>query len=158
MTKEEFKKFCKEQFYSRGFTKVKKMFYFDNGKDILCGIDLQKSNFGNTYYINVSFFMKNFIVKDAYPSYLEADFNRRIMVMSKKQTYQGEVFMTPQIEYEEYENQELGMYFQQNFEEWIMPAIERGMDYIIERSSDDFFVPNYLKRDNKFNCKKIMEE
>ena len=92
MTKDEFKKFCKEQFYNKGF-----------------------------------------------------------VVMSKKRTYQGNVFMSPQIEYEEYENEELGMYFQQNFDEWIIPAIEEGLDYIEKRISDNFFAPNYMKRDMKNN-------
>lgn len=147
MTKQEFKEFCKVQFHSKGFIKVKKMFYFDSDSDILCGIDLQKSNFGNTYYVNVYFFVKSFIEHDLYPTYLEADFNRRIMIMSKKQTYQGEVFLTPQIEYEEYESEELGMYFQQNFEEWIMPAIEKGIGYIAERVNDNFFAPNYARRE-----------
>lgn len=151
MTKEEFKKFCEEQFYNKGFVKAKKMYYLDRGKDILCGVDLQKSNFGNTYYVNVCFFVKSYIGKDKYPSYLEADFYRRIMVMSKKQMYQGDVFMSPQIEYEEYENEELEMYFQQNFDEWIMSAIEEGEEYILKRLGNNFFAPNYMKRDHHNN-------
>lgn len=147
MTKQEFKKFCKEQFFNRGFIKVKKMFYFDNDKDILCGIDLQKSNFGNTYYVNVYLFVKSFVEKDLYPTYLEADFCGRIIVMSKKRTYQGGVFLSPQIEYEEYESEELGKYFQQNFEEWIMPAIEGGLEYIAKRGNDNFLTINYARKE-----------
>lgn len=33
MTKQEFKDFCRQEFYKRGFKKVKNMYYFDGESD-----------------------------------------------------------------------------------------------------------------------------
>ena len=72
------------------------------GRDLLCGIDLQKSNYGDVYYVNYYYFIGNFENVTNYPTHYESDIQGRIVVMSKKQSFQGKQFMTPQIEYEEY--------------------------------------------------------
>ena len=51
MDKKQFKEFCKNEFMKRGFKKNKNTFYLA-GNDLLCGIDLQKSNYGEIYYVN----------------------------------------------------------------------------------------------------------
>lgn len=51
MDKKQFKEFCQNEFKARGFKKQRNVFYL-TGRDLLCGIDLQKSNYGDVYYVN----------------------------------------------------------------------------------------------------------
>ena len=56
MDKKQFKEFCQNEFKARGFEKQSNVFYLA-GHDLLCGIDLQKSNYGDVYYVNYFYFM-----------------------------------------------------------------------------------------------------
>ncbi len=131
MDKNEFKSFCKNEFETRGFKKIKKSFYLP-GKDLLCGIDLQKSNYSNSYYINFYFFLNEFNNINEYPTSYEFDIHSRILAMSKTQTIRGKHFMTSQIEYEEYTEEELRQYFNKELEERILPPIHQGKKYILD--------------------------
>ena len=51
MDKKAFKEFCKNEFEMHGFKKQRNVFYL-TGHDLLCGIDLQKSNYADVYYVN----------------------------------------------------------------------------------------------------------
>lgn len=131
MDTEQFKAFCKQKFEKHGFKKEKKYFY-RIGKDLLCGIDLQRSNFGPQYYINYFYWLdKNWDSKEL-PSYYDSDIDGRISAMSKTMTYQGKHFMTVQIEYGEYTEEELRTYFDKAFEEEILPPIIYGKKYILD--------------------------
>lgn len=131
MDKKQFKEFCKREFQKKGFQKVKNTYYLA-GKDLLCGIDLQKSNFGNTYYINFYYFIGNYQDQTVFPAYYNSDIYTRIVVLSKTQTYQGKQFQTTQIEYEEYTEDELRVFFNKEFEERVLPPIQRGKTFILE--------------------------
>lgn len=131
MDKKQFRDFCKIEFQKRGFKKVKKAYYLA-GKDVLCGIDLQKSNYGNEYYINFYYFLGDYQNQSEFPTYYESDIDARIVVMSKTQTYQGKQFSTSQIEYEEYTEDELRVFFDKEFEERILPPIQHGKVFILE--------------------------
>ncbi len=131
MEKNEFKNFCKKEFELRGFKKNKKMFYLA-GKDLLCGIDLQKSYYSNSYYINYYFFIGEFNDLNYYPVCYDLDVQGRILAMSKTQTVKGENFLTAAIEYEEYTEEELHSYFDKEFEEKILPPVYQGKKYILE--------------------------
>lgn len=139
MNKNQFKEFCKKEFESRGFRKVKNAFYL-SGQDLLCGIDLQKSNYGNVYYVNYYYFIENFKNIASYPTHYESDIQGRVAVMSRKQTYQGECFVTAQIEYEEYTEDELRPFFNKEFEETILPPIYQGKKYILENLNKKYFL------------------
>lgn len=125
MDKNEFKTFCKKEFEARGFKKQKKAFYLV-GQDLLCGIDLQKSDYGDVYYVNYYYFIGEFKNITNYPTHYESDIQGRIGVMSRRQTFQGEQFMTAQVEYEEYTEDELRPFFDKEFEETILPPINLG--------------------------------
>ena len=127
----QFKDFCKKELELRGFEKIKKMFYC-LGKDVLCGIELQKSNYGNRYYVNYYFFIGNFNIAIEYPERYDLDVQGRIVVMSKSQTVGGKHFLTSMIEYEEYTEEELRLYFDKEFEKKIIPPIRQGKTYILE--------------------------
>lgn len=73
----------------------------------MCGIDLQKSNYADVYYVNYYYFIGEFDDITGYPTHCESDIHGRITVMSRKQTSHGKQFMTAQIEYEEYTEEEL---------------------------------------------------
>lgn len=139
MDKNEFKCFCKNEFIKRGFVKQKNAFYLF-GRDILCGIDLQKSNYGDVYYINYSFFVGEFLNVTNFPTFYESDIYGRIVVMSKSQTYQGKRFLTSQIEYGEYTEDELRSFFDKEFEEKILPPIYLGKKYILDNLNTLYFL------------------
>ena len=101
MDKKTFKEFCKNEFEAHGFKKQQNVFYLA-GHDLLCGIDLQKSNYADVYYVNYYYFIGEFDDITGYPTHYESDIHGRITVMSRKQTSHGKQFMTAQIEYEEY--------------------------------------------------------
>ena len=130
MDKKQFKEFCRKEFQKRGFKKVKNTYYL-LGKDLLCGLHLQKSNFGNVYYINYYYFLGDYQNQSIFPVYYDSDIDKRIVVMSKSQTCHGECFLTAQIEYEEYTEEELRFFFDKEFEEKILPPIFQGKKYIL---------------------------
>lgn len=139
MDKKQFKEFCKNEFKARGFKKQKNTFYL-TGHDLLCGIDLQKSNYGDIYYVNYYYFIGNFDNNSNYPTYYESDIQGRIVVMSKKQTFQGKQFLTAQVEYEEYAEDELRPFFEKEFEEKILPPIYQGKKYILDNLNSLYFL------------------
>lgn len=139
MNKNEFKEFCKKEFKSRGFKKQKNTFYL-TGIDLLCGIDLQKSNYGDVYYINYYYFLGDFENITNYPTHYESDIQGRIAVMSRKQTFQGEQFLTAQVEYEEYTEEELRPYFDLAFKEEILPPVYQGKKFILDNLGKLYFL------------------
>ena len=131
MDKKQFREFCKNEFKARGFKKQRNMFYL-MGHDLLCGIDLQKSNYGEVYYVNYYYFIGDFENITDYPTHYESDIQGRIVVMSRKQTFQGKHFVTAQVEYEEYTEEELRPYFDRAFEEEILPPVNHGKSFILD--------------------------
>lgn len=131
MDKKQFKAFCKQEFKSRGFEQQKNVFYL-GGKDILCGIALQKSNYSNSYYINFYFFLGEYDNAKDYPICYDLDVQGRIAVMSKTQMINNKHFLTSAIEYEEYTEEELRSYLNKEFEERILPPLYQGKKYILD--------------------------
>ena len=136
MDKNEFKEFCKKEFYKRGYKKIRKMYYLVGTKGVMSGIDLQKSNFGEIYYVNFYFFIGDFqgVSTSLYPTLYESDVYSRILVMSKTQRdrHTKECFITSGIEYLEYTEETLRPYFDKDFEERILPPVYQGKQYILE--------------------------
>lgn len=130
MEKNEFKIFCKHEFEARGFKKQRNVFYL-LGHDLMCGIDLQKSNYGDVYYVNFYYFIGEYSVLD-FPSPYNSDVEERIIVMSKTQTVRGKCFLTAMIEYKEYTEEELRPYFEKEFNERILPPVHQGKKYILD--------------------------
>ena len=83
-------------------SKNNETFFYLTGHDLLCGIEPQKSNYADVYYVNYYYFIGEFDDITGYPTHYESDIHGRITVMSRKQTSHGKQFMTAQIEYEEY--------------------------------------------------------
>ncbi len=131
MNKNEFKAFCKKEFESRGFKKKKTVFYLV-GSDLLCGIELQKSNYGDIYYVNYYYFIGKFENITNYPVPYDCDVEGRILALSKTQTVQGKRFLTSMLEYEEYSEEEMHSYFEREFEEKILPPVYQGKKYILD--------------------------
>ncbi|MBQ8321074.1 MAG: DUF4304 domain-containing protein [Clostridia bacterium] len=131
MDKNGFKAFCKNEFEARGFKKKKNMFYL-TGRDLLCGIYLQKSNYGNEYYVDFFYCIGDYSDAVELPSYYDSDIEERILAMSKTKTVHGKCFLTAMIEYEEYTEEELRPYFDKEFEERILPPVYQGKKYILD--------------------------
>ena len=135
MTKQEFKDFCHEEFTKRGFVKRKKMYYL-KGKDLLCGLYLQKS-MAEAFYVEYDFFIGEYCDVKTYPTVYDSDIHRRILVLSKS-TVDGEHFMDALIEYERYNIEEIKLYFEETFEKYIMPPILEGKKVLLEKQEHYF--------------------
>ena len=133
MDKNEFKAFCKNEFYKRGYRKIKNMYFLTGNEGVMSSIELQKSNYGEEYYVNFYFYIGN-VSSSLYPTLYEADVYGRIIVMSKKQKYKGDYFETGAIEYEEYTEETLRPYFDKAFDERILPPVYQGKKYILNLS------------------------
>ena len=131
MDKKQFKDFCKKEFELRGFKKIKKTFYL-LGEDLVCGIELSKSNYCNAYYVDFFYCIGKYHMVGELPVYYDSDVEERISVMSKTQTVQGKCFLTGMIEYEEYTEEELRPFFDKEFKERILPPIHQGKKYILD--------------------------
>ena len=109
MDKKQFKNFCKKEIEARGFKKQKNIFYLF-GQDLVCGIELSKSNYGNEYYVDFFYCIGDYHEISDLPVYYDSDVEERILVMSKTKTIQGKCFLTGMIEYEKYAEEELRLY------------------------------------------------
>lgn len=125
MNKTEFLDFCEREFLKRGFVKVKKSYYLDGPRNIVCGIFLQKSNFGACYYINYGFYIKEQENLAKYPSYYEMDIDGRIQIHSKHG-------ITAQIDYVDYCDADLSEDFEAAFNTRILPPIMEGKSFILK--------------------------
>lgn len=131
MDKKQFRAFCKKEFEERGFKKQNNTFYLI-GKDLLCGMELSKSNYGNEYYVEFFYCIGDYSDVVELPGYYDSDIEERILAMSKTKTVHGKYFLTAMIEYEKYTEDELRPYFDKEFEERILPPVYQGKKYILD--------------------------
>ncbi len=131
MTKEEFKAFCKEEFQKWGFQKHKNGYYLKGPEGDICGLFLHKSNYGPAYYVECRYNIQS-PDDTTLPPYYDMDMTVwSIRVMTKSQhNMDGKTFLSGQIHYEEFIADELKPYFDRDFEEYIMPVIHGGKEYI----------------------------
>lgn len=140
MTKDDFKKLCWSIFKEYGFRKQKKYFYFEGNSNIECYIDLQKSDYGESFYINCSFCVKNYFAGSAFVLENIVCFNR-IQVMSvSMRDDAGGCFLTQMIVYKDYTDEEISRYLRQALDEWIMPPLAKGGAYIVENEDKYIFL------------------
>ena len=140
MEKKAFIKFCDNEFKKRGFVKVKKGYYLNGEKGVLCGIFLQRSNYSKSYYINYYFFLGEFENEKNYPMNYDLDVQGRILAMSKTQKKQGKNFITSMIEYEEYTEDELRPFLDMEFEKKVLPPVYQGKKYILDNLNILYFL------------------
>lgn len=62
------------------------------------------------------------------------------MVMSKTMSFQGKSFLTAQIEYEAYTEDELRPFFEREFETKVLPPIKNGRKFISENLDKLYFL------------------
>ena len=102
----------------------------------MSGIRLQKSDFGEVYYVNFYFFIGDFqgVSTSLYPTNYEHDVYGRIPVMSKKERerHTKECFITGAIEYLEYTEETLRPYLIKHLKNLFLPPVYQGKQYILE--------------------------
>lgn len=87
MDNTEFKKIVQEITSKYGFMYCKKNYYCNSDK-IIVVINLQKSNFDNSYYINYGFCVKDIHNDLRYPKNNECDITGRFLNETNKGIYQ----------------------------------------------------------------------
>ena len=136
MTKEEFKKICREEFEKYGFKKHKKLFYLAGG-EVFCGLVFQKSDFSDGYYICVFFCIGDYRAAKELPTRYDFDISSRIHILSKELD-DGENYTTALIKYEEYTEEELRHFFDKDFQDRILPPVTQGKKYILDRLGKEY--------------------
>lgn len=126
MELDTFKKLLHNYLKEKGFEKIKSRYYLNGGK-FLCMIDLQKSYYGPTYYINYSFFLGRFekpycINQDSVETYTPYVGSR--FYFAEKLKYS--------CDYLEYSEDELTKVLDSNFNERIKPPFEEGKKYLLD--------------------------
>ena len=121
-----FKKFLHKYLKEKGFEKIKTNYYL-NGKDFLCMIDIQRSSYGPTYYINYSFFLGKF--KKPYVINQES-------VKTYTPNVEGQFYFAEKNKYScdylDYKEDEITKIFDSNFDERIKPPFEEGKKYLLK--------------------------
>ena len=126
MELDEFKKFLHKYFKEKGFEKIKSKYYL-NGEGFLCIIEIQRSYYGPTYYINYDFFLGKFekpysINRESVETYTPCVGGR--FYFAEKHKYS--------CDYLDYTEVELTKIFDGNFYEIIKPPFEQGKKYLKE--------------------------
>lgn len=155
MNKADFKDFCHDEFTKRGFKKHKSTYYLESSHGLLCGLTLQGS-YGAAYYINCDFFIGNYSNPKEYPSQYDSDLYHRAISVLSKDTYKGEYFMTPLIEYKRYTLEELRPYFERAFDECIMPPLLKGKQELLNHL-DIWHFPDPSVKSEKEVLEKLKE-
>lgn len=137
MNKDEFKKLCSESFKQHGFIKRKGRFYRHGQSGIFCAADLQRSDYSEAYYINCSF-----LVEDGCDATIKPYFFRRVKVRSvSMHNPLGLRFMTDMIIIADYTPAELLKYLNTAFDEWIMPTLMLGAEFVLKHN-DKYIFPH----------------
>ena len=126
MELDEFKKFLHKYFKEKGFEKIKSKYYL-NGEGFLCIIEIQRSYYGPTYYINYDFFLGKFekpysINQESVETYTPYVGSR--FYFTEKDKYS--------CDYLDYDEEKLKVLLDKNFAERIIPPFEQGKKYLKE--------------------------
>ena len=121
-----FKKFLHKYFKEKKFEKIKGKYYL-NSEYFLCAIEIQKSSYGPTFYINYDFFLGKFekpyaINQESIETYTPYVGGR--FYFSEKHKYS--------CDYLDYEEDELLKIFDSNFYERIKLPFEEGKKYLLK--------------------------
>ena len=121
-----FKKFTHKYLKENGFEKIKSNYYL-NGEKFLCEIDIQRSYYGPTYYINYTFYLGEFEKPYALNKESVATFTPNVegrFYFAEKSKYS--------CDYLDYTESELKAIFDKNFDERIIPPFKLGKKYLKE--------------------------
>lgn len=121
-----FKKIVHQYFKEKGFEKNKSKYYL-NGEGFLCVIEIQRSYYGPTYYINYDFFLGKFerpyaIKRESIETYTPCVDGR--FYFAEKHTYS--------CDYLDYTEEDLRKILDSNFRERILPPFQEGKKYLRE--------------------------
>lgn len=135
MTKAEFLSLCDRTFRRYGFVRHGRHYYLDLGSDIVGAILLQNSDYGAAYYLNCNFGIKGEIENLPYPKRYDFQMSWRMDVPGKERLPylpNPENYTTELIKYDKYTAAEIEPYLIAALDEWVLPAIENGYDFILK--------------------------
>lgn len=148
MTKEEFKKLCSGIFIEYGFKKYKSVIYYKMDNDVAIFLNIQKSNFGNSYYINVYYYRNhdssdNLSIQQLYDRTSD-EYLRFVVFGNDASGAANKNRLTSMIEYESYDAETIDFYLRQNFDIYVDPVFKNGFKYI-ETNKEILRSPKYRK-------------
>lgn len=132
MDKIEFRKTCANLLMQYGFVHRKGAFYLEGDAEVICSIYLQASNYGEAGYLACCFTSKLLHPTLQYPTFYQTDTKTRITVLGKEPLANREgPYETTMIKYSSYNGDELSEAIDKAMREWILPAVEQGVSYIL---------------------------
>lgn len=140
MTKDEFKKLCWQIFKEYGFKKERRFFTNTGKANVVCFIDLQKSNYGEAYYINCRFGVKG-ILSGTDLANNPGDFFNRVRVMSVNAHHgAGKSTETDMIYYEDYTAEQIIFCLKSALDDWVMPPLQVGGIFVVDHQNKYMFL------------------
>ena len=121
MNKNEFKKELHECAKNRGFEWHNRN-YYNNSQNVITVINIQKSNFSDSYYINYGFCIKDIHKELNYPKIRECDIMGRFANGEKKDVFDLCIL----------DVNELKVCIEDNFEKVIVPVMNEGIEKYFE--------------------------
>ena len=130
MKREDVVLFIREYLKERGFER-KGVRWYKRGEGFLCHLYLQKSYYGDIYYINYDFFLGE--CKTPYPRYLD---DGEVAVGGRFALTEGD-----SCRYNIHTMRVFAPLFDKNYVERIQPIFEVGTHYILEHYVEYYFSP-----------------
>lgn len=124
MERREFKKRIEKVLSVYDFTYIKKSYYYSN-KDVVIVIDLQKSNYNDSYYINFGILIKALNSDIPYPKVSECDVVGRLGVRIEETTKY-------EVDYKVLETCSFEQGFRVEIESVIVPVMQEGVKRYFE--------------------------
>ena len=124
MDNKEFRKIVRLYFENDGFIYKNKCFYKFNN-DLIIVVDLQKSNYQNSFYINYAFFVKALYDRIEYPRANMGDIRGRFV-------YKNRGVVLDYFSLDSISQAELGNSLEDNINTLLKPVIEDGLNKYFE--------------------------
>lgn len=125
MEKKNFKLIGKSILEDNGFSFRRNTYYQDSKELIIC-IDLQKSNFSKNYYINCGFLLKKLHPDVKYPKTHTSDITGRFFIDDSRDEFEIDSLTTEEIQCS----------IQKELEKNILPTLKEGINYYFKKNPE----------------------
>ena len=134
MEKQEFLRICDSTLREMGFTKKGGAYYLINSdSDLVGAVFLRKSNYGSVYYVECTITIQGYNNTFPFPQYHDVDLSTRFQFPLKMQLqYNPSATHGYSVDLERNTEAEIKAGIKDGVEEWLLPALRGGKQYILD--------------------------
>lgn len=121
----EFKQVVQHQLKENNFFNMRNTYYQDSKELIVC-IDLQRSNFSKNYYINYGFLIKKLHPDVKYPKTHTSDITGRFFIEDGRDEFEIDLLTAEEIQ----------RLIQKEIDKNILPTLKEGISYYFKRNPE----------------------